>query len=446
MSRTGEGDGRFAVVRHEPAEEWRQETHSVLDETRDDLLGVVTRGLLSQIDVALDLADELEGADVGDPVRIGERPERRVESAGADCARQRARRLAALAVDERDVGADRGVLRDVAVEAASDLDLVALAGELLDQLAGPQILCVDDGDDLQQLRKGNRDRGGLHGSLLQLGVKSDSGEAARHEGASLAARDRGDVGERADRRGLARGERELTGGLDLGTHRARGELVLGELRRTHFVDRALLRRAEVETHRLRVGRHDEEIRAYLAREELGAPVLVDHGLDSDEPPVRIDAVFYVTGNLYERARLARVGERIRHAETEAAAAALVEEELEELIGTVGDPDERADLHRRVVRHVRASERRSRGVTGGDLRGAVASFWLVFFSSIPAAFPFLVFRDAWVALRVSNAILVCLLFVTGYLWARHTALRPWLAGTTFLVAGVALVSVAVALGG
>jgi VIT1/CCC1 family predicted Fe2+/Mn2+ transporter len=160
----------------------------------------------------------------------------------------------------------------------------------------------------------------------------------------------------------------------------------------------------------------------------------------------IDAAFYVTGNLYERARLARAGEKIRGADSDAAAASVVEEELMDLIGTVGDAEERADLYRRVARLVRASERRPLGITGADLRGAVASFWLVFFASIPAAVPFLVFRNAWIALRVSNAILVCLLFLTGYLWARHTALRPWLAGTTFLVAGVALVSVAVALGG
>lgn len=160
----------------------------------------------------------------------------------------------------------------------------------------------------------------------------------------------------------------------------------------------------------------------------------------------IDAAFYVSGNLYERARMARVGEEIRQADGEDAAAAIVGEELDELVGMVVDPAERADLYRRMARHVRGSEPRPLGINRADLRGAVASFWLVFFASIPAAVPFLVFRDAWIALRVSNLILICLLFATGYLWARYTRLWPWLTGMAFLVGGVALVLVAVALGG
>jgi VIT1/CCC1 family predicted Fe2+/Mn2+ transporter len=160
----------------------------------------------------------------------------------------------------------------------------------------------------------------------------------------------------------------------------------------------------------------------------------------------IDAAFYVSGNVFERARLSRVGERIRRAATDEAAAGLVGSELEELLGGGADPGDDAELYRRIARHVRASPRRSRAVTGDDLAGAFASFWLVFFSSIPAAVPFLLLDDAWLALRISNGILILLLFVTGFLWARHTTLHPWLTGSVFLVAGIALVAVAVSLGG
>jgi len=160
----------------------------------------------------------------------------------------------------------------------------------------------------------------------------------------------------------------------------------------------------------------------------------------------IDAAFYVSGQVYERARLARLGELIREATSEEKAAAVVEAELAELMELVVEPGERPALYRRMAQHVRNSEARTHAVTRGDLRGALASFWMVFFASIPAAVPFLVMRDAWLALRVSNAILVLLLFLTGFLWARHTRLRPWLTGTIFLFAGLGLVAVAVALGG
>ena len=71
---------------------------------------------------------------------------------------------------------------------------------------------------------------------------------------------------------------------------------------------------------------------------------------------------------------------------------------------------------------------------------------MFFGSIPDALPFLVIDDAWIALRVSNAILLGLLFLAGFLWARRTVLPPLRTGLLFLAAGIALVAMAIALGG
>jgi VIT1/CCC1 family predicted Fe2+/Mn2+ transporter len=160
----------------------------------------------------------------------------------------------------------------------------------------------------------------------------------------------------------------------------------------------------------------------------------------------IDAAFYVSGQIFERARMARVGQLIRDADSEEAAAALVEEELDELIGVTVNEAERTELYRRMARHVRASQPRAPGLVRADFAGALASFWLVFFGSIPAAVPFLFVRDPWIALRISNAILILLLFVAGLRWARYTTLHPWLTGLTFLVTGVGLVALAISLGG
>jgi VIT1/CCC1 family predicted Fe2+/Mn2+ transporter len=59
----------------------------------------------------------------------------------------------------------------------------------------------------------------------------------------------------------------------------------------------------------------------------------------------------------------------------------------------------------------------------DVMGGIASSWLVFFASLPAAIPFLLINDAFPALRVSNAILLGLLFWAGFSWARYTTARP-----------------------
>jgi hypothetical protein len=72
--------------------------------------------------------------------------------------------------------------------------------------------------------------------------------------------------------------------------------------------------------------------------------------------------------------------------------------------------------------------------------------LVIVTSLPAAIPFLLFDDARFALRVSNGILLALLFFTGYWWSKYTLGRPWVVGLTFLLGGGVLVVAAIALGG
>ena len=72
--------------------------------------------------------------------------------------------------------------------------------------------------------------------------------------------------------------------------------------------------------------------------------------------------------------------------------------------------------------------------------------LVVVTSIPAALPFLLIDEARLALRVSNVVLLALLFIVGASWARHTESKPWLVGTIFLLCGTALVVAAIALGG
>jgi VIT1/CCC1 family predicted Fe2+/Mn2+ transporter len=160
----------------------------------------------------------------------------------------------------------------------------------------------------------------------------------------------------------------------------------------------------------------------------------------------IDGALYITGQVFERARLKKVGNEIRAAADERAAARVVDDELDELFGMAVDPKERDELCLRMARFVRAAPPREVRVHAADFKGAFASFWLVFFASLPAALPFMFFDDAMVALRVSNAVLIGLLFLSGYLWAHYTALKPWRTGFVMMFGGLAMVALSIALGG
>ena len=160
----------------------------------------------------------------------------------------------------------------------------------------------------------------------------------------------------------------------------------------------------------------------------------------------IDGALYLVNEWFDRGRLRRLGQAIRDAPDEKAAKSLVAGELDELLEDVTAVPEREALYARIAANVRAKPPRANTVGKSDFMGAFTSFWLVVITSAPAAIPFLLFDDARFALRISNAILLAFLFVTGYFWARFTLGKPWLVGLTLLVGGFVLVAVAILLGG
>ena len=81
----------------------------------------------------------------------------------------------------------------------------------------------------------------------------------------------------------------------------------------------------------------------------------------------------------------------------------------------------------------------------DLRAAAMVFALVFFGTLPVALPFLLIKDAQLALWLSHAIALASLFVAGSTLGRLWG-RPWRVGLAMVAVGLILVGIALALGG
>ena len=160
----------------------------------------------------------------------------------------------------------------------------------------------------------------------------------------------------------------------------------------------------------------------------------------------IDAALYLIGRLSERGRLNRLLRDIQSAPSREQAIALIGRELEDRIPEVVQPELRSAVERHVVDRVREMELPRNQVTGADLRGAFAVFWLVFLTALPAVLPFLVIPEPRIALRASNAVLITLLFSVGWVWAGYTGASAWRTALAMTAIGVALVIVAIALGG
>ena len=160
----------------------------------------------------------------------------------------------------------------------------------------------------------------------------------------------------------------------------------------------------------------------------------------------IDASMYIMNVMVVRRGKIRLVEAVQRASDPEAALALVkgrvEPELQELLG----PEKAEAFSKSVLAHIIGAHIKERILTKEDFYGALASFWLVFVSCLPAAIPFLIFGEPQVALRVSNFLLIAGLFYLGQKWADYAGKSRLGVGSAMVAIGLALVGVAIFLGG
>jgi VIT1/CCC1 family predicted Fe2+/Mn2+ transporter len=157
----------------------------------------------------------------------------------------------------------------------------------------------------------------------------------------------------------------------------------------------------------------------------------------------IDAVMYLMGVRAERGLGAAAARAARAAATPEEAHALILEQLPEAVRPALGPAEleRIRVHIAALPEARLEPRLERS----DYLAAIGVFLLVFLCLFPVAAPFLFVADVPTALRISNVIAVGLLFAAGFAFGRHVG-RPWRVGFAMVGIGLAMVAVAVALGG
>ena len=158
----------------------------------------------------------------------------------------------------------------------------------------------------------------------------------------------------------------------------------------------------------------------------------------------IDAGMYLMARLAERGGNALLLRKVRAAPDRDSANSIIADALPPLIAPIFKTPQ-LDLIREGFSHVPESEGHP-GLTGRDWLGALGVCILVILSTFPVVIPFIVFDNAQLALRTSNAIAVISLFFCGFIFARHSGLQPWATGLVMVIAGTALVSIAIALGG
>jgi VIT1/CCC1 family predicted Fe2+/Mn2+ transporter len=158
----------------------------------------------------------------------------------------------------------------------------------------------------------------------------------------------------------------------------------------------------------------------------------------------------VDGGLYLLARINDRGSKIltlravRQASNPATVRSAIANALPPELASVLTLDQIELMRQRLQELPESTERPS--LTKQDWIGALGLCLLSFAATFPIVVPFIFVSEAKLALRVSYAVAIVMLFCCGCVFGHHSGVRPWTAGLAMIAIGGALVSVAVALGG
>ena len=157
----------------------------------------------------------------------------------------------------------------------------------------------------------------------------------------------------------------------------------------------------------------------------------------------IDGVIYLMQQQFERHRSHGRILALRSAASEDGFRTQVRDAVPPAIGQALTPESFARIREAVQAY---SAPRPRLWPAQEFAVAGIICLLAFGSTFPLVVPFLVMQDAWLALRVSHAVAVVMLFVLGWRLGRWSGISPL--GSGFVLAGMGsvLAVACVALGG
>ena len=157
----------------------------------------------------------------------------------------------------------------------------------------------------------------------------------------------------------------------------------------------------------------------------------------------VDAFMFLVRTLTERNRDLALARKVTGTEAETAAR-LILKALPEHVARIAGPEELEGMRRRLL----AMEvPQSEGLRGEDYLAAGGVFLLVVAATFPVVVPFLVTRDARLAMEASRIVSLAMLFIAGFALGRQAGHpHPLRTGLVMMLLGAALVLAVMALGG
>jgi len=161
----------------------------------------------------------------------------------------------------------------------------------------------------------------------------------------------------------------------------------------------------------------------------------------------IEGVLYVVSEVLGRRERYRLLQYVQTSDSEEDATAAISDELDFILEPIASSEQRHALYRHVRAHLSQAEPQAVGVKREDVIGAVATVLLYVVAVLPSLLPLLMLPDdTALAIRISNVVSFVVIFGTGYVWGLHTDTNPWKIGLLLSSVCLAMVMVAILLGG
>lgn len=158
----------------------------------------------------------------------------------------------------------------------------------------------------------------------------------------------------------------------------------------------------------------------------------------------VDAVMYWMNVLLERGHAVTVIRKIVQSGNKDYSRELLRNEIQPVVASLMEDEE---VNHLVDRIQKLPEPEKHSVfTWRDLLSGVQIFLLVFLCTLPVALPFAFLDDVSIAMRASNGIAILQLFIGGFILAGYAGFRRLTTAMVYVVIGVLLVLLTMALGG
>ena len=161
----------------------------------------------------------------------------------------------------------------------------------------------------------------------------------------------------------------------------------------------------------------------------------------------IDGVLYILAGVFARSERLRLLQSVQTSDSEEEAATAIAYELDFILEPITSDEQRHALYHDIRAYLSQAEPQAVGLHREDVVGAVATVLLSVVAVLPSLLPLLLLPDdTALAIRISNVVSFLVIFATGYSWGIHTDTNPWKIGLLLSSVCLAMVLVAMLLGG